>query len=53
MATPYLSEIPDNLFEDKLQWKKVRIDCSLQTATKYSLFWIFRIKVEVQESANW
>lgn len=40
MDTAYLSEIPGNFFEDKLQCKNIRIDCSLQTATKYSLFWI-------------
>lgn len=52
MTTAYASEIPDNFSEDKLQCKKVRIDCSLQTATKYSLFRIFKIEAETYVSAN-
>lgn len=53
MTTAYSSEIPDNFFEDKLQCKKIRTNCSLQTAMKYSLFWNFKIKAEILVSANW
>lgn len=47
MTMAYSAEIPVNFFEGKLQCKKIRIDCSLQTATKYSLFWILKIKTEI------
>lgn len=52
MTVAYSSETPDYPFEDKLQSRKIRIDCFLQTATKIPLLWVFKIKAETQVSNN-
>lgn len=50
MTLAYSSEIPDNLFEDKLQSTKIRINCVIQTTTKTSLLlWVFKIKAEGEQ----
>lgn len=47
MTVAYSSEIPDNLFEDKLESTKIRINCVTQTTTRISLLpWVFKIKAE-------